>query len=113
MSLRKKQQDHPRCWDRAEGTLALRVELPTGEIHTFPYTRHSHSHLSRTNTEQTLLLKFDPHTIKITGKILKDLILAIQKQSLDWIKPSEPTEQKSSKEVFILSIEIMEETQEI
>ncbi|MGJ8677079.1 MAG: hypothetical protein ACSHX0_06155 [Akkermansiaceae bacterium] len=106
MSLRNKQQDHPRCWDRVEGTLALRVELATGEIHTFPYSRHSHSHLIRKAEEQTLLIKFDPYTIKVTGKNLKDLSLAIQKQSLDWIKTSELSEQKSSKEVIILTIEI-------
>lgn len=76
----------PRCWERDPNAQALRVELADGTYFIFPYAHLSFARLASNETKETLVLTYSAHEVTIVGGKLRDLGLAVQKLSADWIK---------------------------
>jgi hypothetical protein len=76
------------CWGTNSQTPVLRVELPDGSFHLFPYSLLVKAQFSPTDRKDCLTLTFDSHSICITGTNLKKLGLAFQQLTVEWIKES-------------------------
>lgn len=76
----------PVCWERDPNAQALRVELNDGSVFIFPYAHLSFAKLTRDAAAETLKLVFSTHEVNIAGRKLREVSIAVQKLSVDWIK---------------------------
>jgi len=74
------QSRQPRC---------LRVELADGISYLFPYQHLAHVKFEP-GTDETINITISSHEVKITGKNLRELALAFQKFTIDWVKELQP-----------------------
>lgn len=75
------------CWSRDPQAQALRVELSDGQCFIFPYTHFVFASLERTEDQEVLRISFTTHDVRVRGHGLMALLNAVQKMSIDWIKP--------------------------
>ena len=100
----------PLCWERDPNSQALRVELNGDACFVFPYAHLSFAKLDRVGVAETLSLMFTTHEIRITGRRLRDLLLAVQKLSAEWVKemPSRYSALIQKNSPFIETISVTE-----
>ncbi len=72
-------------WNRAGQPRCLRVELADGTFYVFPYQHLAHVKFEP-GTDETINITISSHEVKITGKNLRELALAFQKFTIDWVK---------------------------
>jgi hypothetical protein len=75
------------CWSRDPQAQALRVELDGGQCFIFPYTHFVFASLGRAEDQDALRISFTTHDVRVRGRGLVALLNAVQKMSVDWIKP--------------------------
>ena len=75
----------PGCWDRDPNAQALRVEMSDGSAFVFPYAHLSFAKLARESGLEKFRLMFGSHEVCITGKRLRELLLAVQKLTVEWV----------------------------
>ena len=76
-------------WNRAGQPRCLRVELADGTSYLFPYQHLAHVKFEP-GTDETINITISSHEVKITGKNLRELALAFQKFTIDWVKELQP-----------------------
>lgn len=76
----------PICWHREAASACLRIEPPSGELHVFPYQHFVTAALARSEDGETLSVSFSNHEVEITGRNLRDLLLALQDFSVKWVR---------------------------
>jgi hypothetical protein len=76
----------PICWHREPSSACLRIEPPGGELHVFPYQHFVTALLTRSEDGETLRLSFSSHQVEITGRNLRDLLLALQDFAVKWVR---------------------------
>ena len=115
MSLKNKHQktnnSRPACWEQSDNTIALKIELPSGETHILPYTKFSHAHLIKQNTNQTLTIDFQTHLLTITGTHLINILPNLQNQTLNSIQQSQPNQAPKNTSTTISSIQVETQNQ--
>ena len=72
-------------WNRAVEPRSLRVELADGTSYVFPYQHLAHVKFEP-GTDETINITTSGHEVRITGKNLRELALAFQKFTVDWVK---------------------------
>jgi hypothetical protein len=72
-------------WNRAVQPRCLRVELADGTSFGLPY-QHLVCVGFEPGTNDTINITIARHEVKITGKNLRELALAFQKFTVDWVK---------------------------
>ena len=72
-------------WNRAGQPRCLRVELADGTFFVLPY-QHLVCVRFEPGTDETINITISGHEVKITGKNLRELALAFQKFTVDWVK---------------------------
>jgi len=72
-------------WNRAVQPRCLRVELADGTFFALPY-QHLVCVRFEPGTEDTINVTIARHEMKITGKNLRELALAFQKLTVDWVR---------------------------
>jgi hypothetical protein len=72
-------------WSRAGQPRCLRVELADGTFFVLPY-QHLVCVKFEPGTEESINITMSGHEVKITGKNLRELALAFQKFTVDWVK---------------------------
>ena len=72
-------------WDRAVQPRCLRVELADGTFFALPY-QHLVCVGFEPGTDDTINLTIARHEVKITGKNLRELALAFQRFTVDWVR---------------------------
>jgi hypothetical protein len=72
-------------WNRAVQPRCLRVELADGTFFVLPY-QHLVCVGFEPGTDDTINVTIASHAVKITGKNLRELALAFQKFTVDWVK---------------------------
>lgn len=75
------------CWSRDAQAQALRIELDDGQYFIFPYAHFVFASLKRTGDEDELRISFTTHDVRVRGRGLMALLSAVQKMSIEWIKP--------------------------
>ena len=102
------------CWWKEPQIPALRVELNDDTFFVFPYIHFGFAKMETEKEKTILLLSFSTHEVRISGKNLKELGIAIQRLSVEWIRKTHPRYvELAKKEVAsIENIEIMERSNE-
>lgn len=75
------------CWSRDAQAQALRVELDGGSSFIFPYSHFVFASLKQIGDEDELRISFTTHDVRVCGRGLMALLNAVQKMSIEWIKP--------------------------
>ena len=96
------------CWSKDAQAQCLRVELSDDKAFIFPYTHLTFASMEREEGRDVLTASFTSHGLRVVGKNLRELAIALQRLAVDWIKPA-PARYAvlaSSEAVFIESIEV-------
>ena len=103
----------PSCWNREPQCLGLRVELQDGDAFVFPYIHLSFAELKPTGGGDELLIVFVSHRVLAKGRHLGKILVALQKQAVDWIKPVPASGHMAGEEsgAWIVSLEVEERQQ--
>ena len=94
-------------WNRAGQPRCLRVELADGTSFVLPY-QHLVCVRFEPGTDDTINVTIAQHEVKIRGKKLRELALAFQKFTVDWVKqwPAGSVAGASGEDVHIASIAV-------
>jgi hypothetical protein len=76
-------------WNRAVQPRCLRVELADGTFFVLPY-QHLVCVGFEPGTDDTINVTIARHEVKITGKNLRELALAFQRFTVDWVRELPP-----------------------
>ncbi len=74
------------CWNKDMQAQALRVEAE-GQIFIFPFTHLVFAVLNSSASAEELRVSLTTHEIRIHGRNLREIALALQKLAVDWIRP--------------------------
>ncbi len=98
------------CWNKDAQAQSLRVELSGDSFFVFPYTHLTFAKMEREENREVLAVSFTTHDLRIVGKNLRELGIALQKLAVDWIKeaPARYATLTSKDSVFIEAIEVKE-----
>ena len=109
LSQTETRREHP-CWNRDSQTQALRLELANGSFYVFPYSRLALVQFETGNDHETLHVVWDTHEIQIAGKHLREVGLALQKSTVDWLResPARYSPQADDDHAWITSITVSE-----
>jgi len=64
----------------------LRVDLQSGAFFVLPYSHFAFAHFQREGDSETLRVTFSSHEVRVNGRNLRELGLALQKLGVDWIR---------------------------
>ena len=98
------------CWNKDAQAQCLRVELSDDRSFIFPYTHLTFASTEREEGRDVLTASFTTHDLRIVGKNLRELGIALQRLAVDWVKPA-PVRYAvlvSSDTIFIEKIEVEE-----
>lgn len=110
----KRQQDQNQwshqCWSREACAQALRVELGGGISYVFPYARLAFVRGEYASDHETLHVSLDTHEIQIAGKNLREVEVALQKFSVEWVRelPARYSPQAGDDHAWITNITVSE-----
>ena len=76
------------CWSKDAQAQCLRVELSDDRSFIFPYTHLTFACTEREESRDVLTASFTTHDLRIVGKNLRELGIALQRLAVDWIKPA-------------------------
>ena len=94
-------------WNRAVQPKCLRVELTDGTFFILPY-QHLVCVKFEPGTGESINISISGHQVRITGKNLRELALAFQKFTVDWVKelPRRFVAAANGESIQIASIEV-------
>ncbi len=94
-------------WNRAVQPKCLRVELADGTFFMLPY-QHLVCVKFEPGTGESINITISGHLVRITGKNLRELALAFQKFTVDWVKelPRRFVAAANGESIQIASIEV-------
>lgn len=103
----------PSCWNREPQCLGLRVELLDGRAFVFPYIHLSFAELKPNDEGDELLIVFVSHRVLAEGRHLGKILVALQKQAVEWIRPIPASGHMGGEEsgAWIASLEVEERQQ--
>ncbi|MEO6739424.1 MAG: hypothetical protein ABIP20_04175 [Chthoniobacteraceae bacterium] len=78
------------CWNEDAQTQALRVELKGGDFFVFPVSHFLCAEFTRGAEGDLLRLAFTTHEVKIRGRHLREVALALQRLAVEWIREIVP-----------------------
>lgn len=98
------------CWSRDVQAQALRVELDGGPCFIFPYAHFMFASLELSENQEILRVSFTTHDVRVRGRGLRPLLSALQKMSVDWIKPLPNRYEKlaAADAVFVTKVDVQE-----
>ena len=76
----------PVCWSQEAHAQSLRVELNDEKFFVFPYIHFMFAKLECSKEGDVLTMSFATHDIRIAGKNLREVGVAAQKLSVDWVR---------------------------
>jgi hypothetical protein len=74
------------AWESNPQAQALRVDLQSGAFFVLPYSHFAFAHFQREGDSETLRVTFSSHEVRVNGRNLRELGLALQKLGVDWIR---------------------------
>jgi hypothetical protein len=102
------------AWENNPQAQALRVDLQSGAFLVLPYSHFAFAHFQREGDSETLRVTFISHEVRVNGRNLRELGLALQKLGVDWIReaPARYASLAARGCTFIERIEIAEISEE-
>lgn len=100
----------PVCWNKDAHVQCVRVELGDGRFFILPYVHFAFANLEREGDDDVLTASFTTHDLRIVGKNLRELGIALQKFAVDWVKaaPARYATLTTKDTVFIQALEVKE-----
>ena len=74
------------AWENNPQAQALRVDLQSDAFFVLPYSHFAFAHFQREGDSETLRVTFSSHEVRVNGRNLRELGLALQKLGVDWIR---------------------------
>jgi hypothetical protein len=84
----------------------LRVELRDGSLHLCPYAWLERVQFSPTAEADTVTLFFNGQSVCITGRKLREIVLAFQRMAVEWVKEQPEKYQGNEVSAFVHQIEL-------
>jgi hypothetical protein len=102
------------AWENNPQAQALRVDLQSDAFFVLPYSHFAFAHFQREGDSETLRVTFSSHEVRVNGRNLRELGLALQKLGVDWIReaPARYAGLAARGCTFIERIEIAEMSEE-
>ena len=77
---------HPVCWSKDPQAHSLRVELIDGSSFIFPYSNFEFASFGGQDQQEFLNIAFATHTLRVAGRNLREIAIALQKASVDVLR---------------------------
>lgn len=74
------------AWESNPQAQALRVDLQNGTFFVLPYSHFVFAHFERRKSSEALRVSFTTHDVRVSGRNLRELGIALQKLTVDWIR---------------------------
>jgi hypothetical protein len=74
------------AWEHNPQAEALRVDLQSGVFFVLPYSHFAFAHFARETDCEMLRVSFTTHDVRVSGRNLREVGLALQKLAVDWIR---------------------------
>ena len=74
------------AWEGNPQAQALRVDLQSGTFFVLPYSHFAFVHFERKEDSETLRVSFTTHDVRVSGRNLRELGIALQKLAVEWIR---------------------------
>ena len=74
------------AWESNPQAQALRVDLQNGTFFVLPYSQFAFAHFERNEGSETLRVSFTTHDVRVSGRNLRELGVALQKLAVEWIR---------------------------
>ena len=96
------------CWNEDPQAQALRIELNSGNFFVFPLSHFLSAEFTRADNGDSLNLAFSTHEVRIRGRHLREVALALQKLAVEWIRetPQKYAALADTNAALIQSIEV-------
>ena len=98
------------AWESNPQAQALRVDLQNGAFFILPYSHFASAHFERDENGESLRIAFTTHEVRVSGRHLRELGIALQKLAVEWIRevPARYAALAEKSRVFVEQIEITE-----
>jgi hypothetical protein len=90
----KSESNEVQCWGENPNAQMLRVELRDGSVNLYQYAWLERVQFLPAEEADSLTLFFNRQSVRITGKKLREVVSALQRMAVEWVK--ERSEQFSS-----------------
>src|ERR1700679_3255354 len=82
----KSESNEVLCWGENPNAQMLRVELRDGSLNLYPYSWLERVQFLPAEEADSLTLFFNRQSVRITGKKLRELVSALQRMAVAWVK---------------------------
>ena len=82
----KSESNEVQCWGENPNAQMLRVELRDGSVNLYPYAWLERVQFLPAEEADSLTLFFNRQSVRITGKKLRELVSALQRMAVEWVK---------------------------
>jgi hypothetical protein len=82
----KSESNEVQCWGENPNAQMLRVELRDGSVNLYPYAWLERVQFLPAEEADTMTLFFNRQSVRITGKKLRELVSALQRMAVEWVK---------------------------
>ena len=98
------------AWESNPQAQALRVDLQSGAFFVLPYSHFALAHFYRDENGESLRIAFTTHEVRVSGRHLRELGIALQKLAVEWIREVPPRYAALAEKgrAFINRIEVVE-----
>ena len=108
----KSESNEIQCWGENPNAQMLRVELRDGSVNLYPYAWLERVQFLPAEETDSMTLFFNRQSVRITGKKLRELVSALQRMAVEWVKEqSEHFDSIGTSDgAWVESIQIVEKT---
>ena len=78
------------AWESNPQAQALRVDLQSGAFFVLPYSHFALAHFDRDENGESLRIAFTTHEVRVSGRNLRELGIALQRLAVEWIREVPP-----------------------
>lgn len=82
----KSESNEVQCWGENPNAQMLRVELRDGSVNLYQYAWLERVQFLPAEEADSLTLFFNRQSVRITGKKLRELVSALQRMAVEWVK---------------------------
>ncbi len=82
----KSESNEVQCWGENPNAQMLRVELRDGSLNLYPYAWLERVQFSPAEEADSVTLFFNRQSVCVTGKKLRELVAALQRMAVEWVK---------------------------
>ena len=102
----KSESNEVQCWGENPNAQMLRVELHDGSVNLYQYAWLERVQFLPAEEADSITLFFNRQSVRITGKKLRELVMAFQRMAVEWVKEQPEEYQGNGVAAFVQQIEL-------